>query len=146
MENSRNVMGIELVARAYDPRTDRGFVAGRWRAGLPLSRLSSLGDPYHGAVRALVDHLLANSRISVVCSASSPTTLHAFAAGGVDVLLYAHVERKLRGHGLGTLAIRHALAAADPRVVHCALAWPWPSVRYRHVLGERAQSKESQST
>ncbi len=123
-----NLADLGIITRPFALDSDVSFVGSRWASGVLTV---GLRDAYKTAGRAAVDSLIAASRIAVVCSKTSLTTLHAFAAvdRATGALNYAYVVPKLRGHGLARIAITAALDGYPERI-QCAMSWPRPSSRY----------------
>lgn len=98
---------------------DRRYVVPTWAQ-------SSHYDGLPKAARfRLVDRVL-DDGARVVCLATDERTVHAWAAGAVDVLHYVYVPPELRGEGLARRAISALLGSYPERIT---VTHPWPRRR-----------------
>lgn len=113
---------------------DRRYVVPTWAEG---SRYQGLRKSERFA---LVDRVLSEIGARVVCLVTNDITVHAWAAGGPDVLHYVYVPPELRGEGLARRVITELF---DGYPDHIDVTHPWPraSTRFRyrpHLLHREA--------
>ena len=125
---------VEIIAREATPN-DRAYVAMTWMKSW-ANDMGSGSRRRKAEDKFLADEihptLDAQPTIWVLCSRSSPRTLHGYAVVQNGVLCWVYVARALRGMGLARRGIEAALGGYpdDIRVRH---KWPWPSRRFRHA-------------
>lgn len=117
---------MSTVVRAWEPG-DRCWIVPTWVRSFadyaPWGRRRTLQEHWH-----VVDRILdsASTRVSVLCSASGPTMLHAWCAWDEPsgALHYVYVPPELRGAGLARRVISSALGSYPPVL---SATHPWPS-------------------
>ncbi len=81
--------------------------------------------------RGYVDRIMKmDPHIVLLCSPTSPRTLHSYAVAVRGGLAWAYTTRELRGMGLAKRCITAALREY-PDVVRAFCDWPWESSRYK---------------
>lgn len=127
--------------RALDPvsefyKKDRAYVVNTWARSASYRGLG-LRDTYR-----LVDRMLDNPHVRVMCLVTG-RTVHAWVAGELDgTLHYVYVPPELRGQGIARKAIV-ALLGSYPFRIECTHRWPLPDKRARFQFIPEALLREA---